>query len=90
MNDDIKLPPLPTYIYGRECSPNERVYPAEQLRQAVLAERERCARICEIHDAFGLGVKLCAAAIRSPREDKIAAIRATNDALVAKLREGPL
>ncbi len=40
-----QLPPLPPYVYGRECSENEKVLPLEQVRAyaaaAVAAERER-------------------------------------------------
>jgi hypothetical protein len=49
--DPLNLPELPPYIYGRECGPNERVYSPDQLRAyataAVLAERERCAKVAE-------------------------------------------
>jgi len=32
---------------GRVCQGCERLYTADQLRAAVLAERERCAKVCE-------------------------------------------
>lgn len=42
------LPPLPPYIYGRECGENERVLPLEQVEQygrecyrAALAQRQQ-------------------------------------------------
>lgn len=49
------LPPLPEYVYGRECGENEKVVPLERVRAygdaraaaAVAQERERCAKLCE-------------------------------------------
>lgn len=55
-----ELGPLPPYLYGRECSENERVWSEEAVRAYALqeraAERERCAKLCEaIEDqAYGL------------------------------------
>jgi len=46
---EVKLPPLPPYLYGRETGPNERVWSEasmeEYARQAVLQERERVAGV---------------------------------------------
>jgi hypothetical protein len=49
--NEAKLPPLPPYIYGRECSENERVWPESLVREygALCArqERERCVEACK-------------------------------------------
>jgi len=34
---DDKLPPLPPYLYGRECGEKERVYTAKQMREYACA-----------------------------------------------------
>lgn len=57
-----ETPALPPYIYGRECSENERVIPigdverwgAEIVRQAVAAERKRLLplTLCGCGDQF--------------------------------------
>lgn len=43
-------------------------YTAEQVRQLIAAERERCARVCDQHalerDQNAAGAEVCAAAIR--------------------------
>jgi hypothetical protein len=46
---------------GTPCPNCERLYTADQIRAAVLAERERCANLAEDMD-FGMGA--IAAAIR--------------------------
>lgn len=49
----MTLPPLPPYIYGRECVPNERVWTERDMRayaeQCIAAERERCAQIVGVY-----------------------------------------
>lgn len=73
------LPPLPPYLYGRECSENERVWSEEAVRAAQLAaiaatapairkaERERVVALIDDYP-YWLGAK--------GKDDIAAAIRA--------------
>jgi len=51
MLTDSKLPPLPPYLYGRECGEKERVYTAKQMREYARAVEaaayERAMKACE-------------------------------------------
>ncbi len=64
------LPPLPPYLYGEECSTNERVWTERDMlayaAAAVSAERERCAAICDALAKVGASrdAAACSAAIR--------------------------
>lgn len=77
MTDDVKLPEPETSVAGIYRFSG---YTADQMREfaraAVLAERDRCARVCEaeslrlqgsyvsMHDDRHIGADECAAAIR--------------------------
>lgn len=66
-------PTLPPYVYGRECSENERVLPIETVQrlidQAYAAGLEDAALLCDARLNFGdAGAAMCARAIRSLKE----------------------
>lgn len=65
------LPPLPapeSEVPGGEWPEYSERQMREYARAAVLAERERCAKVCEDHfthdGPYRQGASLCAAAIR--------------------------
>lgn len=62
------LPPLPEYVYGRECGENEKVVPLERVRAygdaRAAAERERCVFDAEQAYIDGRGAKGVIDAIR--------------------------
>jgi hypothetical protein len=74
------LPPLPPYIYGRECSPNERVWTEERVRafaeEAVKQEREACAKAAEEVDEPGWTGYECPNTFQDGKWAAAAAIRA--------------
>jgi hypothetical protein len=46
--NEAKLPPLPPYIYGRECSENERVWPESLVREyGALCARQATESIAD-------------------------------------------
>ncbi len=63
------LPPLPEYVYGRECGENEKVVPLERVRAygdaRAADERERCVFDAEQAYIDGRGAKGVIDAIRA-------------------------
>lgn len=55
-DNTVKLPPMPAYVYGRECGPNEKVWPESSMREyataAILADRQERAEVLRDAERF--------------------------------------
>ena len=63
--DDIKMPPYLNAAYE-----GDDLFTGDQLRAAVLAEREACAKVAEAWDGWIGDGQLVASAIRARKETK--------------------